>query len=374
MPSARRGRHRRLGGPGTRVAHSGRVPRKGWVVKAVVNTADGEGNIKLLDVDRPELGPGQVEVEIKRTAICGTDIQIWHGLHRTRPPVILGHETCGVVSRVGQDVQGWEPGTRVTLETAAEVDGTCLYCRMGAYQLCVNRTGLGTKRNGAFAKYCVVRPDILHVLPDNVSFKAGALSNPVSIALRAVSTMSVIHAGDVALVSGCGGVGLLVLQIAKAEGATVVVLGLSRDKDRLAVALELGADYTVNIEEQSPDDVVKSLTGGYGADVVYECAGAAESVDQCLRLVRKCGQYVQVGIFGKPISCNYGQIAHKELIVRGSYGHDGLGMDRANRLLSLGLVNTERLVTHEFPLSEWRKGFETMESGEGLRILLYPDE
>jgi len=343
-------------------------------VKAVVNTADGEGNIELIEVDRPELGPDQVEVEIKRTAVCGTDIQIWHGLHRTRPPVILGHETCGVVSRVGRNVQGWEPGARVTLETAAEVDGTCLYCRMGRYQLCTHRTGLGTKRDGAFAKYCVVRPDILHILPDNVSFKAGALSNPVSIALRAVSTMSVIHAGDVALVSGCGGVGLLVLQIAKIEGAMVIVLGLGRDEQRLAVALELGADHAINIEEQDPDDVVNGLTDGYGADMVYECAGAAASVDQCLRLVRKCGQYVQVGIFGKPVTCNYGQISTKELTVRGSYGHDGLAMERANRLMSLGLVNTERLVTHEFPLSQWRTAFEAMESGTGLRILLYPEE
>jgi L-iditol 2-dehydrogenase len=341
-------------------------------MKAIVKTKDGPKHIEYADVERPTLRPDQVEVEIKQCAICGTDINIWKGLHRTNPPVILGHEASGVISRVGSEVGGWHEGDRVTLETAAEVDGTCLFCRMGVYQLCVNRRGLGTKRNGAFAQYCVVRPDILHILPDNVSFEAGALSNPFAIALRSVSTQAGVKAGDVVVISGVGGIGLVVLQVAKLEGAFTISLGLGRDSERLSLAKELGADYVVNIEQESPDTTVLDLTNGYGADVVFECAGSSASVDNCLRLVRKRGTFGAVGTFGEPISVEFGVIASKELRVVGSYGHEWVGMEKANQLLSEGKLIGDLLVSHKLPISEWEKAFAIMERGEGVRLLLHP--
>lgn len=341
-------------------------------MKAVIKTEEGPGHIEFAEVARPELRPDWVEVEIRQAAICGTDINIWRGKHRTNPPVILGHEACGVVSRVGEDVEGWKPGDRVTVETAAEVDGTCLYCRMGVYQLCVNRRGLGTKRDGAFARYCVVRPDILHHLPENVSFEAGALSNPFAIGLRSVSTQAKVKAGDIVLISGVGGIGLVALQVAKLEGGTVIVLGLSRDAERMALAEKLGADVVVNVEEQSPDEVVFDMTRGYGADVVLECAGVSASVDNCLRLVRKRGAFGAVGTFSASVSVNFGAIVSKELNVVGSYGHEWTGMEMANRLLSEGKLNGDVLISHTFPISEWRQAFEIMGRGEGVRLLLHP--
>jgi L-iditol 2-dehydrogenase len=341
-------------------------------MKAVVKTQEGPGHIEYKEVERPNLLPDAVEVEIKQAAICGTDINIWHGKHRTNPPVILGHEACGVISRVGDQVQGWQPGDRVTLETAAEVDGTCLYCRIGIYQLCVNRRGLGTKRNGAFTKYCVVRPDILHHLPENVSFEAGALSNPFAIGLRAVSARAKVKAGDIVLISGIGGVGLVALQVAKLEGATTLVLGLTRDEERLGLAQRLGADVVINVEEQSPDEIVLEMTDGYGADVVLECAGAQVSVETCFRLVRKHGTFGAIGVFPDPITVNYGAVVSKELTLVGSYGHEWTGMERANSLLSEGKLDGDILISHKFPISEWRSAFEIMERGEGIRLLLHP--
>jgi L-iditol 2-dehydrogenase len=341
-------------------------------MKAVVKTREGPGHIEFTDVERPQLSPNKVEVEIRQAAICGTDINIWHGKHRTNPPVILGHEACGVVSSVGEQVDGWKTGDRVTLETAAEIDGTCLYCKMGVYQLCINRRGLGTKRNGAFAKYCVVRPEILHHLPDNVSFEAGALSNPFAIGLRSVSTQARVKAGDIVVISGIGGIGLIALQVARLEGATVIVLGLPRDEERMALADKLGADVVINLEQQTPDEVVFDMTSGYGADVVLECAGVSASVDTCFRLVRKRGTFGAVGTFSVPIEVDFGAVVRKELRVVGSYGHEWTGMELANRLLSEGKLNGDVLISHKFPISEWQKAFEIMERGEGVRLLLHP--
>lgn len=340
-------------------------------MKAVVKTAPGEGNIELLEVGRPQLSPDQVEVEIMKTAICGTDVQIWHDRHKTVPPVILGHETAGVVSQVGSEVEGWAVGDRVTVETAAEVCGTCLYCRTGNYQLCVHRRGLGTRRDGAYTRYLVVRPDILHRLPEGVSFEAGALSNPFAIALRATEKANV-QAGELVVVSGPGGIGLVVLQAARLQGARTIVLGLSRDQHRLEVAKKVGADLTVNISEQDPDEIIAAHSDGYGADVVFECAGVPASINQCFRLVRKRGRFVQVGVFKGTVDVNFGKVASKELTVVGSYGHEWTAMERATRLLGEGRLLGEPLISHDLPISAWREGFQIMEEGRGLRILLHP--
>lgn len=342
-------------------------------MKALVKTAEGDGHVELIEVTRRDPGPGMVEVEIKNAAICGTDLQIWHGTHKTFPPVVLGHECSGVVARVGDGVDTWVPGDRVTLETAAEVCGRCLYCRTGNYPLCIRRRGLGTRRDGAFARYCTIRADALHRLPQTVTFQAGALSNPFSIGHKAIS-QGALTAGDVVVISGSGGIGLVLVQLAKLEGATVILLGLERDRHRLKTGAALGADVVVNVERQEALSVVQDLTEGYGADVVFECAGVPASIDQCLRLVRKRGRFIQVGVFSGSELVEFGQIASKELTVIGSYGHDGVTMDRVNRLLGEGKLNGDALVSDDLPLTEWRRGFEMMEQGIGLRILLHPDD
>ena len=133
-----------------------------------------------------------------------------------------------------------------------------------------------------------------------------------------------------------------------------------------------GTPVAINIEKQSPDEVVFDMTRGYGADVVLECAGASASVDTCFRLVRKRGTFGAIGVFPEAVTINYGAVVSKELRMVGSYGHEWTGMELANRLLSEGKLNGDILISHKLPLPEWREGFEIMERGEGVRLLLHP--
>ena len=154
------------------------------------------------------------------------------------------------------------------------------------YNLCPHREGLGTQRDGGFAKYLIARKENVHKLPENVDFKSAALTEPLACAHHAVSKAT-IREKDVAVVLGPGPIGLLTAQVAKSQGATVVIAGLSHDKMRLEKAKALGIDWAVNIQEENVEKVVGRLTNGYGADLVFECSGAVKAVKTGLELLRK---------------------------------------------------------------------------------------
>jgi len=341
-------------------------------VKAVVKVRRGEGNIEVQDVSEPEVGPGEVKIEVKAAGICGTDIHIYHDEFMVNPPVILGHEFCGVVKEVGENVTEFKVGDRVTSETAARVCGKCMFCRTGDYNLCPERLGLGYGVNGAFTKFCVVRKEIVHHLPDNVDFISGALCEPLSCAVHGIIEQTGVEAGDVVVVIGPGPLGLLSSQISKVEGGYVVVLGLSVDEGKLSLAKKLGADLVVNIARRDPEEVIKDLTRGYGADVVLECSGSSPGAKLGLKLVRKKGKFTQMGLFGKPIEIDFEQIAYKELKVTGFFSQKWTAWEKALNLLGQGKVQTKPLVTEKLPLTEWKKGFEKKEKGEAIKTVLYP--
>jgi len=343
-------------------------------MKAVVKHQKGEGNVEIRDVPEPAPGDNEVKIEVRAAGICGTDVHIYHDTFQSHPPVVLGHEFCGVVKEVGKNVTGFQVGERVTSETAAKVCGKCVYCRTGDYNLCPERVGLGYGVNGAFTRFCVVREDIVHRLPDNVDFESGALSELLSCAVHGTVEQTGIQAGNVVVVIGPGALGLLSSQISKTEGGTVVVLGLTVDEEKLALAEKLGADLVVNIDKEDPGEITKDLTKGYGADVVLECSGSRAAADLGLRLVRKKGKFTQMGLFGKPIEIDFEQVAYKELRVTGFFSQRWTAWEMALDLLEKGKVQTKPLVTEKLPITEWRKGFERKERGEAIKTLLYPLE
>lgn len=343
-------------------------------MKAVVKFKKGEGNIEIQEVDEPITGSNEVKIEVKAAGICGTDIHIYHEEFKSNPPVILGHEFCGIITEVGDNATEFKIGDRVTAETAAKICGKCLYCKTGNYNLCPERLGLGYGLNGAFTKYCVVRKEIVHFLPDNVDFISGALCEPISCAVHGALEQTDILAGDIVVIAGPGAIGLLALQLSKLAGGFVVMLGLSADKERLSLAKELGADIVINIEEENPEKIIKKISKGYGADVVLECSGASPAASLGLKLVRKRGQYTQMGLFGKTINIDFEQIAYKELKVTGFISHNWKSWERALDLLRQGKIQTKALVTDKLPITEWKKGFEKFEKKEGIKIILYPVE
>ena len=341
-------------------------------MKAVVKFEKGIGNVEVREVPEPQVGKDEVKIEVKAAGICGTDIHIYYDEFQSNPPVVMGHEFCGVIREVGENVTEFKVGDRVTSETAAKVCGKCIYCRTGNYNLCPERKGLGYGVDGAFTRFCVVRKDIVHRLPDNVDFISGALCEPLSCAVHGVIEDTGIRAGDVVVVIGPGPLGLLASQVAKVEGGYVVVLGLSMDEKRLYLAKELGADLVINVEKENPEKTIKDITGGYGADVVLECSGSASGANLGLKLARKKGKFTQMGLFGKQIEIDFEQIAYKELKVTGFFTQKWTAWERALKLLSEGKVKTAPLVTEKLPLTEWKKGFESKEKGEGIKTILYP--
>jgi L-iditol 2-dehydrogenase len=216
-----------------------------------------------------------------------------------------------------------------------------------------------------------MRAEMLHHLPDNVDFIEGALTEPLACCVHAATEFTHISAGDVVLVTGDGAIGLLVMQIAKAGGGTVVLCG--HNDARLSLGRTLGADYVVNVKQEDPALLVQELCDGYGVDVVIECAGSASAVNLGLQLVRMRGQYTQVGLFGQPIEVDLEKIAYKELRVAGSFNQQWTSWERALRYLCEGTVRTRPLVSDILPLSRWQEGFRKYENREATKVILVPE-
>jgi L-iditol 2-dehydrogenase len=343
-------------------------------MKALVKYAAGNGNMEIRDVPEPEAGSGQVKIEVKAAGICGSDLHIYHSdiAIPVNPPVTTGHEFCGVVAEVGEGVEGWHPGDRVTSETAYSFCGHCPACRTGYYNLCSERRTLGYWYDGAFAKYTVVPQERVHGLPENISFIAGALLEPLACITHAVLELMSITVGDVVLVSGPGAIGLGSLQVAKAQGATVIVAGTKIDARRLKMAEELGADRTIDVTAEDLGTLVTELTGGWGVNGVIECSGSASGVKAGLEVICKRGQFTQIGLFGKPVTLDFEKVCYKELAVTGSLGSTWTSWEKAIALVKQGKVKTEPLVSHQMPITEWEKAFRIFEDKSGLKLVLLP--
>lgn len=342
-------------------------------MKALRKLSRGPGHVELVEVDPPSPREGEVLVRVKYAGVCGTDIHILHDLYpKAVPPITLGHEFCGVVEELGPNVQGWEMGDRVTVESAAGLCRVCEHCKAGQTQRCDNRQAFGSGRDGAFASFVTMRQDGLYRLPDHVSFQEGALTEPLSCAIHAVMERSHVERGETALVTGPGPIGLLVLQVAKAMGAAVIVSGTRADEERLKIAKRIGADHCVQIQQQDLHALIDRLTDGMGVDVVYECSGAVDAIGDCLRGVRKGGEIVQVGLFGRTVEMNYDEVVFKEVQIKGSFTHNRGTWEKAIELLRDRKVDLISLVTKEFPLDQWQEPFQLFEKGIGLKYLLYP--
>lgn len=171
-------------------------------MNALVKQKHGPGHLELIDAEVPMPGHGEVQIEIRAAGICGTDIHIVHDTFPYRPPVILGHEFCGVISALGDDVSGLEPGGRVMAETTAHICGTCDACQSGDVNRCTERIAYGIHVNGGFAEAAVVHQRAIHTLPENVDFLMGAMTEPLAVCVHALMEQTQVTAGQLVLVLG----------------------------------------------------------------------------------------------------------------------------------------------------------------------------
>lgn len=342
-------------------------------MKALVKFEQGPGNLELREVPTPEPAAGQVRMKVLRSGICHTDLDYYHvGGAPLKPPVILGHEVAGVVDAVGEGVTQFKPGDRVLTQTTYQVCGTCRFCRRGQLNHCISRQGIGSVANGGFAEYLVNREESIMKLPDSVSFEEGAAVEPLACGVHALMERTNVCVDSVVVILGPGAIGLLAAQVAKAQGAFVIMAGLTPDQARLDLALTLGIDRTVDIAKEDLETVVKSYTENYGADVVVEATGARPAVDMSMKITAKDGILIPMSYFPRPIEVDYYQIKQRELNVFGSSSQIPSSWGKALKLIENGKVNAKAVISHVLPMSDWQEAFAIVENKQGLKVMLDP--
>lgn len=342
-------------------------------MRAVRKLAPGPGHVELVEVPEPRPPAGHAVVAVRAAGICGTDLHILHDEFPTVPPVTLGHEVTGEVVELGAGVDGWAVGDRVVTETYYAVCGVCEGCRGGRPNLCPSRRSIGSKVDGGFAELLEVPAANLHRLPEGLSFRAAALTEPLACTVYALDRVA-IRPGEWVVVSGPGPMGLLAAQVAAASGGRVIVLGLSADRHRLKIAATLGAELTLDVQALGQAAAVEQLlevTGG-GAQVVAECAGAAGSAGLLLDLVRRGGRYAQIGLYGRTATVDLDTVCYKDLTVTGTNASIPATWPRALELLGRGVVDGAAVVSQVFGLERWQEAFATLQAGAGMKLLLSP--
>lgn len=332
----------------------------------------GYDKMLLKTIPELEVQKNQVKIKVAYTGICGTDIHTFTGQYKnSQTPVVLGHEFSGIVVEVGEDVTKIKVGDKVTSETTFVTCGECDYCLEKDYNLCAHRKGIGTQINGSFAEYVISREESVHVLPDAVDLKAAALTEPLACCVHAALEKTVVKKEDKVLIFGPGPIGLLQAQVVKAQGAFVILAGITKDQKRLELAKSLGIDVTVDIQNESLEEIVLTYTKGYGVDKLFECSGAVQALNQGLPLVKKKGTFVQVGIFSEKLNLlDQESIIQREITYIGTRSQKPSSWHIALKLLEEKKINTEKMITKIVPLDYWRQGFEAVLSGNEIKVLV----
>jgi 2-desacetyl-2-hydroxyethyl bacteriochlorophyllide A dehydrogenase len=311
--------------------------------------------VDFIERELDEPAADEVIIKIIRSAICGSDIHIFKGRHPSvRLPVTIGHEFSGDVIAVGRDCTNVKSGARVTVEPCV-VCGKCPACLHGNYGYCEKISFSYRNGDGAMARYIKVKAPSVYPLPDSLSYNAGALIEPLSVATHAVRRAGV-KLGETVLVLGDGAIGILVAAIARISGAGEVLVA-GHSAVRLALAQEFGATALVNTKEgNSVEEAVRQITGG-GVDKSFECVGREETFIQAMTNLRKDGLATVIGIFEEPnITIPAMRFITHEIKVQGAQGYC---WDFPIALQAAGRLPLERLVTHEFPLDMLQEALET---------------
>ncbi len=342
-------------------------------MKALVKFATGPGKMEIQDISDPVLIPGHVIIAVEACGICGTDLHIQAGEYPVNPPVVLGHEFSGTVVEVAPDVTQVRLDQRVTSLVYFTTCGSCRYCQTGQWNLCAQRKSVGSGVNGAFARYVLVPARNVRTLPENVDFISAAVTEPLACCTHGVLEKAVTHPGNCALVTGPGAIGLLTAQILISGGVEVILAGTRADSARLDLAQHLGVQHTLLVDTEPVADRIQDLTDGKGVDLVFECSGAAAAARLGLQAAKRSGQFIQIGLYGKPVEINWDQAVLKEVDIRNSFASTWISWDYALRLLESGKVRTSPLISDVLPIGQWESAFERFGSRQGIKFILTPE-
>ena len=271
--------------------------------------------MRVVDIDKPVLGVGEVMVKIEYVGFCGSDLNTFLGRNpMVNLPIIPGHEVGAVIEKIGEGVpEGFTKGMNVTLNPYTNC-GKCASCRNGRVNACEHNETLGVQRNGVMCEYAVL-PWQKIIPAEGISSRTCALIEPMSVGFHAVSRAQVID-NEFVMVVGCGMVGLGAVIRASQRGASVIAVDI--DDEKLALAKRIGAAYTVNSMTENVHERIQSITGGFGVDVVIEAVGSPATYVMAVEEVSFTGRVTYIGYSKTEVSFQTKLFVQKELDIRGS--------------------------------------------------------
>ncbi len=327
------------------------------------------GQLSLVDKPIPMPGRAEVLVRIDAVGICATDLEI---IHHGAPAMIgggepfnkmftPGHEYMGTVAALGPGVDEYRIGQRVSVEVHAGC-GQCKRCREGMYTACLNyglnygdvdkgHRANGFTTDGGFAEYAVNNINTLIAIPDSMSDAEATLVVTAGTAMYGLTEFGGLVAGEGVAVLGPGPIGLLGVAVAKALGASPVVLTGTRD-NRLQIGRALGADHVINVRSEDAVEAVRHITAGKGLDYVLECSGAPDAVDQAARMLNRGGRICLAAFPHQPVSIDVAYIVRNNIYLYGIRGEGKSAAHRAEALMSQKRFDATKIHTHTFGLHE----------------------
>lgn len=327
------------------------------------------------EVPKPHYKSDEALVRIKAVGVCGTDYHMWTGGVATEVPVIVGHEFCGIVEEVGADVVSVKPGDKIVSRLNVGVCGTCRPCLTGNPHMCVHRQCPGFKKDGAYAEYISIEGKQLIKLGDSVSFEEGAVVEPMAIVAHALLERTKVEPEDVVVVFGPGPIGLIAAQMAGIYGAgKVIVVGTNVDEAiRMPLAEKFGAHLVLNAQTQDIEAEIMKHTGGKGADLVVEASGAEPAINTGLKILRRQGRMCVLGLPSRPQnSIAWLTAAEKSLNIIFNYSSSPWSWNIVTSMLNRGIIDAKSLITHSYPLSEYKEMFDRIRQGEVVKGVFLP--
>ena len=330
-------------------------------MKAAVIT--GIGQISVETVPDPTCGPKDVIVQVIASGICGTDLHILQGEFAPSLPIIPGHEFSGIITEIGKEVKGFKVGDKVAVDPSLYC-GECFYCKRAQGNMCENWNAIGVTKPGGAAEYVSAPAANLYKLPDSIDIKNAGLIEPLSCAVHGFDRLPRMT-GSNYLIYGSGTMGLMMMEMAKRNGAAAVYM-VDVNAERLETAKKLGNSRVATSADQFKDQP-------RGWDVVIDCTGNAKAIADAIPRTMPGGTFLQFGVsdYATRTEVNPYWIYNKEITITGSMAvlHS---FDRAGDLLAEGLLNSDVMISHRFPLDDYAKAVEMFKNGIGRKITIEP--
>jgi len=343
-------------------------------MKVIEKFESGKG-LRLSEREIPEIGPGEILVKVMAASICGTDYHIYSwdkwSQNRIKPPLVAGHEFAGEVIKVYNDVKRIKVGDHVSSETHI-VCGVCEFCRTGRSHICQDTKILGVDIDGAFAEYVKIPAANAIINDKDVAPEHLSIQEPLGNAIHTVLSGEII--GKSIAVVGCGPIGLLAVNVAKAIGASKII-AIEVNDYRLNLAKELGANILINPLKENVIERVLEETNGLGVDVVTEMSGNKNAIESAFKYIKLGGRMSMLGIPNENVSIDVAnEIVFKGITIKGIVGREMYKTwNQVNGLIASGNLDLNKIITHRFSFDEFEKGMELMGKGTCGKVVLYPN-